>query len=228
MSGEIISRYHIGKEVEYLLYVDNVDNFEELPRSVQDHLIANKSKLKARADKKRRPSAPWWNYSFPLHKECYGLNKIWCSYRGRWNAFVFDDSGEYIGLTNTTVIFDTNPDYDLKYLLGLLNSKLLTFRYKSIGKQTGGGIYEFFANGIGKLPIPRVDKSKQSTIAKLVDEIIAAQELLYSAQTENERAIHSRRVELIDQKIDEAVFGLYDMSKEQIAFVMGQVSRDES
>jgi hypothetical protein len=228
MSGEIISRYHVGKEVEYLLFVDNVDDFDDLPTSVQEHLIANKAKLKARADKKRRPTAPWWNYSFPLHKELYGHNKIWCSYRGRWNAFVFDDSGEYVGLTNTTVIFDTNPAIDLKYILGLLNSKLLTFRYKSIGKQTGGGIYEFFANGIGKLPIPIVDKTKQFEIAGLVEDMIAAQELLYSAQTENEKAIHGRRVELIDQKIDEAVFGLYDLSKEHIAFVVTQTSRSES
>jgi hypothetical protein len=52
----------------------------------------------------------------------------------------------------------------LKYLLALLNSKLLTFRYRSIGKQTGGSVFEYFANGIGKLPIPVLDMS--NTIEK--------------------------------------------------------------
>ncbi|WP_369126299.1 TaqI-like C-terminal specificity domain-containing protein [Methylocucumis oryzae] len=70
---------------------------------------------------------------------------MWTSYRGASNCFAFDNTQKYIGLTNTTVIFDTNPNVvSLKYILALLNSKLLDFRYNSIGKQTGGGIFEYF------------------------------------------------------------------------------------
>jgi len=153
ISGEIIKKYFIEKEKEYILYFEDVESFEDLPESIQNHLLEN------RADKKRRKTSKWWNYTFPMHKEYYHLNKLWFSYRAKENIFCFDDTKEYIGLANTTVIFDTNQEVDLKYLLALLNSKLLNFRYRSIGKQTGSGVYEYFENGVGKLPIPKIPKS---------------------------------------------------------------------
>ena len=43
-------------------------------------LLMHKEVLCNRADKKRRKTAPWWNYTFSMHKELYAHNKIWCSY----------------------------------------------------------------------------------------------------------------------------------------------------
>ena len=76
-------------------------------------------------------------------------------------------------MTNTTVIFDTNPDISIKYVLALLNSKLLNERYRSIGKQTGGGVFEYFPNGVGKLPIPTICPTEQQPFITLVDKMIA-------------------------------------------------------
>jgi hypothetical protein len=68
--------------------------------------------------------------------------------------------------------------------LALLNSKLLNFRYKSIGKQTGGGSFEYFPNGVGKLPIPAVDKSKQQPFIDLTDKMLS---LNFDLQTRRQR-----------------------------------------
>ena len=133
MSGEIIGKYEIKSLKEYILYFENVENFEELPKEIQNHLLENKEFLENRATVKNEGRI-WWRYSRPMHKDFYHLNKIWCSYRAKENIFCFDDTKEYIGLTNTTVIFDTNEELNLKYLLALLNSKVLNFRYKSIKK----------------------------------------------------------------------------------------------
>jgi len=165
-------QYYIDDKTDYLLYIEDVTNFEDLPFSIQQHLNKNKAFLENRADKKRRKSAKWWNYTFPLHKEYYLLPKLFCSYRASANAFVYDKGFEYISLTNGTVVFETNIDFSVKYILCLLNSKLLTFRYKGIGKQTGSGIYEYFAVGIGKLPIPAIDKSNQIKFIELADKMI--------------------------------------------------------
>jgi adenine-specific DNA-methyltransferase len=159
--GENIEKYYLVDNHDHLLYVEEDDDFKSLPASIQDYLKEHKRALSNRADKRRRSTAPWWNYTFAMHKEYYNLPKIWCSYRSKSNAFILDETCDYIGLTNTTVIFGTNTQYSLKYILALLNSKLLTFRYRSIGKQTGSGVYEYFANGIGKLPIPLADEKNK-------------------------------------------------------------------
>jgi hypothetical protein len=172
MNGNMISRYYIAKPIEYLLYCEDIESFEELPKSMQEYLISHKKELSNRADKKRRKTSKWWNYAFPMHRDYYHFDKLWCSYRARNNEFVYDDTQKFIGLTNTTVIFGNNDKYHLKFILALLNSKLLNFRYKSIGKQTGGGVFEYFENQITKLPIADSTPELQIALAQKASQMI--------------------------------------------------------
>lgn len=172
MCGENIERYNLLSKDEYILYFENVENFDDLPQSIKEHLNNNKEKLSQRAQIKRSPTSSWWKYTFTMHKEFYNLPKIWCSYRCKSNKFVLDESSDFIGLTNTTVIFGTDPEISLKYILCLLNSSTLNFRYKSIGKQTGSGVFEYVPNAVEKLPIPIAPKESQKQLADFADEMI--------------------------------------------------------
>lgn len=172
MCGENIERYNLLSKDEYILYFENVENFDDLPQSIKEHLNNNKEKLSQRAQIKRSPTSSWWKYTFTMHKEFYNLPKIWCSYRCKSNKFVLDESSDFIGLTNTTVIFGTDPEISLKYILCLLNSSTLNFRYKSIGKQTGSGVFEYVPNAVEKLPIPIAPKESQKQLADFADAMI--------------------------------------------------------
>jgi hypothetical protein len=157
-----------------------------------------------------------------MHKEHYHLPKIWCSYRSKSNAFVLDETSDYIGLTNTTVIFGTNTQYSLKYILALLNSKLLTFRYRSIGKQTGSGVYEYFANGIGKLPILEADSKTQNEFVLLVDKMVELKHKEYTEQNPQAKKIISRQIDGVDNAIDTAVYKLYQLEPDEIKIIEGE------
>ena len=218
--GENIDKYCLIDKPDYLLYVEENDDFKSLPVTIQEYLKEHKKELSSRADKKRRASALWWNYTFAMHKEYYHLPKIWCSYRSKSNTFVLDETSDYIGLTNTTVIFGTNPEYSLKYILALLNSKLLTFRYRSIGKQTGSGVFEYFANGIGKLPIPQTDAKTQNQFVVLVDKMIELKQREYTEQNPQAKKIISRQIDGVDTMIDKAVYELYGLTEEDIILVV--------
>jgi adenine-specific DNA-methyltransferase len=221
--GENIERYYLVDKYDYLLYVEEEDDdFKSLPVSIQEYLKEHKKVLSNRADKRRRATVPWWNYTFAMHKEYYNLPKIWCSYRSKSNAFVLDETSDYIGLTNTTVIFGTNTQYSLKYILALLNSKLLGFRYRSIGKQTGSGVYEYFANGIGKLPIPLADEKKQNEFIVLVDKILELKRREYAEQNPQAKKLISRQINGIDNVIDTAVYKLYQLTPDEIKIIEGE------
>jgi adenine-specific DNA-methyltransferase len=220
--GENIDRYYLEDNPDYLLYVENDDDFRSLPVSIQEYLKEHRKVLSDRADKRRRTTAPWWNYTFAMHKEYYNLPKIWCSYRSKNNAFILDETSDYIGLTNTTVIFGTNTQYSLKYILALLNSKLLTFRYRSIGKQTGSGVYEYFANGIGKLPIPLADGKKQNEFIVLVDKMLELKRKEQAEQNPQARNLISRQIKGIDNAIDTAVYKLYQLEPDEIKIIEGE------
>ncbi len=236
VTGKNIERYLINQTSDYLLYFEDVESFEGLPLSIQNHLLENRTFLENRADKKRRKTSKWWNYTFPIHKEYYHLDKIFCSRRAFNNTFVIDSNNQYLGFSNMTVIFDTNENFNIRYLLALLNSTTLNFRYKSIGKQTGGGSFEYFPNGVGKLPIPQISQERQQPFIDLVDNILATkqqikdyQSLLNNAvkndnfdrEIKLKQAIHHFESKVIqtDKEIDKMVYELYGLTAEEIGIV---------
>ena len=92
---------------------------------------------------------------------------------------VVDLGGNLAGLTDTTAIFLRDiycydPE-DLKLdklyaLVALLNSKVLGFRYTvlgGIGKLTGKGIFEYFENQVGDLPIPQFNAENHDDYQEL-------------------------------------------------------------
>ena len=217
MSGEIINRYHISKPIEYVLYFEKVKAFEELPNVIQLYLNRHKEYLCGRATV-RNEGHSWWRYSRPLHKDYYHLNKLWCSYRNKNNCFTYDNTGKFIGFTNTTVVFDTSDTVDLRYVLALLNSSTLDFRYKTIGKQTGGGVFEYFENGIGKLPIPNTAPEQQKGLIRIVDDILKItkkEDYLQDSQMQV-------KVKSLEQEIDQLVYKIYDLTPEEIKIVGGK------
>ncbi len=215
LNGKAIKKYYIDRKfTDDILYFEQFDTFENLPMNLKKYLSKNKSILENRATVKNEGRI-WWRYSRPMHKEYYHLNKIWTSYRSAYNCFAFDDTQEYIGLTNTTVIFDTNSNViSLKYILGLLNSKLLDYRYKSIGKQTGGGIFEYFENGISKLPITVIPLKSQNQLITIVDQII-------TLKSQGKDTIK------LEQEIDNLVYKLYELSYEEVKIIDPEFSLTE-
>ena len=233
VTGKNIKRYFIEGKETYILYFEDIENFEDLPSSIQNHLLENKEFLENRATVKNEGRI-WWRYSRPMHKELYKYNKIFCSRRAFENTFVLDCKNEYLAFSNMTIIFDTNANFDLKYLLALLNSKVLNFRYKSIGKQTGGGSFEYFPNGVGKLPIPKIPKEKQEPFINLVDTIIESKEKIvkYNKHFDSLNAVDKIEIKeeieklesLVNDNIDEIdrlVYGLYGLNGDEIRIVEG-------
>ena len=103
-------------------------------------------------------------------------------------------------------------------LLALLNSSTLDFRYKTIGKQTGGGVFEYFENGIGKLPIPNTAPEQQKGLIRIVDDILKItkkEDYLQDSQMQV-------KVKSLEREIDQLVYKLYDLTPEEIKIVEGE------
>lgn len=207
IEGENICPYYLKTNDSYILYYESVEDFKDLPKTLQDYLNDNKNVLKDRATVKNE-GRPWWRYSRPMHKEYYDKKKIWCSYRSKDNRFYLDETNECIGLTNTTVIFDTSKEYDIRYILGVLNSKLIGYRFKTLAKQTGSGVFEYFPNSVGRIPIAKVSIDGQRSIIELVDKVI----LLTKSGTFDERAYKK-----LLKDINGEVYKVYGLSDKEIA-----------
>ncbi|MCK9630365.1 MAG: Eco57I restriction-modification methylase domain-containing protein [Methanoregula sp.] len=114
-----------------------------------------------------------------------------------------------------------------KYLLGLLNSKLITFYYSKKSALLRGGYLRFFTQDIAKLPIRTInfadpsDKARHDRMVELVTKMLDLNKQVQDAKLEHEMTLLSRQVEATDAAIDALVYELYGLTEEEIKIVGG-------
>ena len=86
----------------------------------------------------------------------------------------FLDSEKRINLNNVYNVGIDNDDFDIRFVLGLLNSKLMNYFYQNISQEKGRAFAEVKKNYLEKLPIVKVTSSEQQELSKLVKEILSA------------------------------------------------------
>ena len=87
--------------------------------------------------------------------------------------------------------------------MALLNSKTSNFRYKSIGKQTGSGVFEYFESRVSKLPIPVISIEEQEPFILKIDAILQAK-------------LKGKDTSVFESGIDNMVYKLYGLTDVEI------------
>ncbi len=140
----------------------------------------------------------------------------------------FDDE-HYITRHSTHLILMKKDisQINLKYILGLFNSRLLTYYYQKIIPEVGKTFAEVKTVNVGRLPIRTIDFSDPEDVArhdkmvKLVENMLDLNKRLAEAKTGHEKTLLSRQIEATDKQIDALVYELYGLSEEEIAIVEG-------
>ncbi len=111
---------------------------------------------------------------------------------------------EQLFALNTLVVLNLKEDsaLSLKYLLGLMNSRLLNFFYKNKYKSTKKVFSEIQARTLSKLPIAVSNNQKQ--IEDIVTTVLKAKRLNNNADTSTQ-----------EKEIDELVFDIYGLTEEE-------------
>jgi len=223
-SNSDIRPYSIRDRGEFLLYLEEVESFRDLPIGIRRYLESHRAELEARAAF-QRGDCEWWRYTWPLHKEWYSGQRLLCPFLARTNRFALDSDRAYLGLTDTTVLFSHGQKESLEYIVALLNSALLTYRFRSIGKLKGGGILEYFWNSVSKLPLRRIiwtsssDESIHARLGQLARFRHRQEEQKSQLRTQHDRALLERQVAATDAEIDQLVFKLYHLTPKDTATV---------
>lgn len=118
-------------------------------------------------------------------------------------------SGYFGGKVN--VLYDFKVDK--KYILGLLNSKLMSYFYaqKYFASHMQGGAFGFDTLSVGNLPIPKITKENQN----LVDEIINLVDKILGLKAENSSADISQ----LEKDIDNLIYKLYNLTPKEIEII---------
>jgi type I restriction-modification system DNA methylase subunit len=167
-----IHKYLINNSGKSLLYLEDFDSFESLPASVRKRLNSFKKDLEGRAAFKRG-NCEWYRYTWPLHKDKYVYPRLICPFYAESNRFGLDENFSFLGSTDTYCIFETKGNVgELLYLQGILNSRIMEFRYKKIAKLKSRNVYEYVDNSLVLLPIKNsVNADLKSQVIKFSKEL---------------------------------------------------------
>jgi len=110
--------------------------------------------------------------------------------------------------------------YDYRFLLGILNSKLLNWYFVNFLSEK----LHFYPEDAKSLPIKKCVESDQRQIISLVDTILSLTQSADYLQTPAKQA----QVRDYEKQIDQLVYQLYDLTDEEIAIVERAAARSSS
>lgn len=114
----------------------------------------------------------------------------------------YDDSQLFALNTLIVLNLKENSPYKIKFLLALVNSKILNYVYKNKYKSTKKVFSEIQARSLGKLPVPQT--TNQDDIIILVDQILALKKSNKTSDAGD-----------LSNKIDELIMDLYSLTSDE-------------
>jgi len=166
----------------------------------------------------------WWELrTCEYYDEFEKLKMVFPDISLRGN-FALDETGRFY-CANTTYIIPSGN----KYLLGILNSMLVSFIYKGLSSTYRGGYLRFIYQYLIKLPIHPInlsdptDKSRHDKMVKLVDKMLGLHKRLNKTKTPHDREVLQRQINATDRQIDKLVYELYDLTEVEIGIVEGSL-----
>ncbi|MGH7884270.1 MAG: TaqI-like C-terminal specificity domain-containing protein, partial [Thermodesulfobacteriota bacterium] len=158
--GLYLINTHNGYDNPYGEIIERI-KIDEFPR-LKEYLDEFEPKLSKRYDKGVTP----YNLRNCAYVDNFRKNKIIYPDIGQELSFTLDNDSHF--LTNTSYFLDT----DNKYLLSVLNSKLINFYYKNISAQLGAKGIRHFTIYIKNIPIPKISADNQGLFIMRVEKIL--------------------------------------------------------
>ncbi len=119
-------------------------------------------------------------------------------------------------LHGTTI---TNEKYNPFFVIALLNSKLITWYYRSTTAEEGKAFAQIKIDLLRKLPVKETSDKEQRCIIAIVEHIISI--------TQNDNYLQNiqkqAKVKALEADIDQLVYKLYDLIEEEIRIVEGRL-----
>ncbi|HJZ06142.1 MAG TPA: TaqI-like C-terminal specificity domain-containing protein, partial [Patescibacteria group bacterium] len=207
LNGRDVRRYLLESKNIFLIYTYHGINIAEYP-GVEQHLKIFKDRLKNRVTRQEwyELQQPQYNYKIYLDGPKIIFPDIATAPR-----FAFDENGFYC---SNTVYFI--PRHDL-YLLGLLNSKLACFYFRTVcaGLEGKTETYlRFFGQYLEGFPVA-VRPTESPMILKvssLVERMLALHRQLATAKIPTDKIVPQRQIEATDRQIDGLVYELYGLT----------------
>lgn len=126
--------------------------------------------------------------------------------------FVFSNSVDEIKLKSEEV--------DIKFLLGLLNSRLISFYHKNTSANAFKGTFpKVLLQDLRELPIRLPDYENANLIIDFVDRLLNLNVEISNVKIESKQSQILSKIDYCENKINELVYQLYGLTDDEIKII---------
>jgi hypothetical protein len=209
--GSNFNKYVIYESDFKVIYTTKSVNINDYPNCLS-YLEKYKGKLESKRETKKG-ILPWWCLHWARYKELFEEDKIIIRQTAD-RVIAAIDTDSYYAMNNVIILKikeEYKIDFDYKFLVGILNSKLIDYIYKQLTQEENRTFAEVKPINIRKLPIIITDSHQKNIIIDIVDEILIAKKGDRHADTSE-----------LEKAIDTLVYQLYGLTEEEIKIVEGE------
>jgi adenine-specific DNA-methyltransferase len=151
----------------------------------------------------------WYELRACTYYGLFGVPKIVWGNLATMSSFSLDEAhGFYVN--NPACSLPTNS----RYVLGILNSKLMSYFLKSICAERQGGFIEQKPVYVSQVPIKKPTKAQEREITERVEKMLQLNEKLLELgdKLTDKRARIENKIKKTDSEIDELVYRIYGIT----------------
>jgi adenine-specific DNA-methyltransferase len=118
-----------------------------------------------------------------------------------------------------------SENYNHRFILGILNSKLINFYYQQMNPEKGEALAEVKKMHVEQLPIPNLDlsktedKAKHDKLVQLVEQMLQSKQQLQTEKIEKNKNYLEQKCTNLDKQIDTLVYELYNLTEDEIKII---------
>ncbi|TRZ66699.1 hypothetical protein D4R20_00150 [bacterium] len=222
LQGRNIRKWVYNNSNEYLIFIPwhfplHLDNsisgaslkaereFERKHNSLFNHIRKCKNELSNRNKEETGVSYEWYalqRCAASYYPEFEKEKIIWGLTSDKW-TFAYDDEHHFLP-SNGYIL--TSSEMSIKYLLALLNSKLMEYYFGFIGIMTAGGAFTLKQETVREFPIKKIHQQQQYPFIKRVENILSLKK-------------QNQDTTVLEQGIDILVYKLYGLTHNEVKII---------
>jgi hypothetical protein len=134
------------------------------------------------------------------------------------NAVLTDKN--YVNDINSMIIISPT-EYSLRYILGIINSSVITYWFDITFDKLQRGIFpQFKVNELSQFPVPKLDLSKKKD-KNLYEKIISLVDSI------NNQSLSGHELLKINEQIENLVFTLFNLTEAEIGIITNSFKKDQ-
>jgi hypothetical protein len=236
LRGRSISRYEISGDLLLIVPYEISQNggklvSEKIFKAKAPKTLEYLKKCKPRLDQRedgRFKGEGWYQYGRPqnLHRFEVAEKIVLPDVANRGMCYL-DTKGMWLLDTAYAIVKKSGIELDLRYILGILNSPLLTTFLKETGTALRGGYFRMKTAYLTPFPIRTINFANPAEVkqhdemVRLVEQMLALHQKAVAAKNPADKQLYQRQIAATDKAIDRLVYALYNLSGEEIRLVAG-------